>query len=311
MNREPSPAAQRVYTHIGALEARARQRKPIPVAVAYPCDADSLGAALEAAKTGFIVPTLVGPQARIRAVATELQVELGSATLVDTTDSGEAAARRAVELASQGAVQALMKGCLSTDAILSAVLGRDAGLRTDRRLSHVFLLDIPGRETPLLLTDAVINVTPTLADKRDIVQNAIDLAHKLDLPCPRVAIVCAVEKVNPAMPSTVEAAALCKMAQRQQITGALLDGPLGFDNAVSLAAARTKKIESEVAGHADVIVVPNLEAGNILYKSLVYLAHSECAGIVLGAKVPVILTSRAESRCSRVASCALAVLGSG
>jgi phosphate acetyltransferase len=279
----------------------------VTCAVVHPCDRDSLLGALEAARRGLIVPILVGPEAKIRAVAEAHAADLTGITIVSTEHSHEAAAR-AVQLARQGKVEALMKGSLHTDEMLAAVVPSSTGLRTARRVSHVFILDVPAYPRPLLVTDAAINIQPTLEDKVDIVQNAIELAHVLGIEMPKVAILSAVETVNPKIPSTVDAAALCKMADRGQITGGQLDGPLAFDNAISLEAARTKKIESPVAGRADILVVPDLESGNMLAKQLQYLAGADSAGIVLGTRVPIVLTSRSDSVRTRLASTAILAL---
>jgi phosphotransacetylase/acyl dehydratase len=280
---------------------------PVICAVVHPCDRDSLLGALEAARRNLIVPILVGPEARIRAVAIANGAALDGIAIVPTEHS-HAAAMRAVELAREGRVEALMKGSLHTDELLAAVVPAATGLRTARRISHVFILDVPAYPRPLLVTDAAINIQPTLKDKADIVQNAIDLAHVLGIAQPRVAILSAVETVNPGMPSTIEAAALCKMADRGQITGGLLDGPLAFDNAISPEAAKAKMIESEVAGRADILVVPDIESGNMLAKQLQYLAGADSAGIVLGARVPIVLTSRADNIRTRLASTAVLVI---
>jgi phosphate acetyltransferase len=276
-------------------------------AVVHPCDRDSLLGALEAARRGLIVPVLVGPEQKIRATAAAHGADLAGIALVPTEHSHEAASR-AVQLARQGEVEALMKGSLHTDELLAAVVPSTTGLRTARRISHVFILDVPAYPRPLLVTDAAINIQPTLEDKVDIVQNAIDLAHVLGIDEPKVAILSAVETVSPKIPSTVDAAALCKMADRGQITGGLIDGPLAFDNAVSVEAARTKKIESPVAGRADILVVPDLESGNMLAKQLQYLAGADSAGIVLGTRVPIVLTSRSDSVRTRLASTAILAL---
>jgi phosphotransacetylase/acyl dehydratase len=276
-------------------------------AVVHPCDRDSLLGALEAARRGLIVPVLVGPEAKIRAVAEAEGADLTGVEIVGTEHSHEAAAR-AVQMARQGKVEALMKGSLHTDELLAAVVPSANGLRTARRISHVFILDVPAYPRPLLVTDAAINIQPTLEDKVDIVQNAIELAHVLGIEEPRVAILSAVETVNPKIPSTVDAAALCKMADRGQITGGLLDGPLAFDNAISPEAARTKKIQSDVAGQADILVVPDIESGNMLAKQLQYLAGADSAGIVLGTRVPIVLTSRSDSVRTRLASTAILAL---
>jgi phosphate acetyltransferase len=289
------------------LLARCRGLPPLPCAVVHPCDESSLRGALEAAELGLIRPLLVGPEARIRAVAAEHGIDTGGATFVDAPHS-HAAAEAGVALVRAGRADALMKGSLHTDELLAAVVARDTGLRTGRRISHCFVLDVPSHERALIVTDAAVNIAPTLLDKQHIVQNAIDLAHALGRARPKVAILSATETVNPAVPSTVEAAALCKMAERGQITGGELDGPLALDNAIDAAAARTKGLASPVAGHADVLVAPDLEAGNMLAKSLVYLAGADAAGIVLGARVPIVLTSRADSAMARRASCAVAVL---
>jgi phosphate acetyltransferase len=280
---------------------------PLPMAVAHPCDALSLGSAIEAARLKLILPILVGPQARIRAVATQAGLDLAGIDIVDTPHS-HASAERAVALVREGRAEALMKGSLHTDELMAAVVARDTGLRTERRISHCFVMDVPGHAEALILTDAAVNIAPTLADKVDIVQNAIDLAEALGFAEARVAILSAMETVNPKLPSTIEAAALCKMAERGQIVGGLLDGPLALDNAIDPEAAAVKKIISPVAGRANVLVVPDLEAGNLLAKSLSFLAGADAAGIVLGARVPIVLTSRADSAMSRLASCGVAVL---
>jgi phosphotransacetylase/acyl dehydratase len=289
------------------LVALAIGQTPVPVAVAYPCDALSLGAVVQVADLGLVVPILVGPSAKIHAAAMEAEVDIDPFRLIDEPDA-EASALRAVALVRAGEAALLMKGSLHTDVLMRAVVAAGGGLRTSRRLSHVFLMDVPSYPRPLLITDAAINIAPTLEEKRDIVQNAIDLAHVMGIATPRVAILAAVETVNPAMPSTLDAAALCKMADRGQITGGLVEGPLAFDNAVSADAAREKGITSLVAGHADILVVPDLEAGNMLAKQLSFLAGADAAGVVVGARVPIILTSRADSERTRIASCAVAVL---
>ena len=289
------------------LLSLATGQPPIAVAVAFPCDALSLGAVVEVAALGLVVPILIGPAAKIHAAAVEAEVDIGAFRLIDEPDA-EAAALRAVALVRAGDAALLMKGSLDTDILMRAVVAAGAGLRTARRLSHVFLMDVPSYPRPLLITDAAINISPTLEEKRDIVQNAIDLAHVMGIMTPRVAILAAVETINPAMPSTLDAAALCKMADRGQITGGLVEGPLAFDNAVSADAAREKGITSLVAGHADILVVPDLEAGTMLARQLSFLAGAEAAGVVVGARVPIILTSRADSARTRIASCAVAVL---
>ena len=298
------------HPHLASLIAQARLRGSIAVAVAYPCDAASIEAAHAAAQADLIQPLLVGPRARIEAAAVEAGLSIAGFAIHDTADDPCAAAARAVALCRDGEAAALMKGSLHSDDLLGAAVGRDAGLRTGRRASHVFVMDVPGVDRPLLITDCVVNIAPALMDKRDIAQNAIDLAHALGIKTPRVAILSAVETVNPAIPGTIDAAALCKMADRGQIRGAVLDGPLAFDNAISAQSAHNKGIQSAVAGRPDVLLVPSLEAGNMVYKQLVYLAGAECAGLVLGMRVPIVLTSRSDSVASRIASCALAVLAS-
>jgi phosphate acetyltransferase/phosphate butyryltransferase len=280
---------------------------PLRTAVVHPVDRNSLMGAIDAAQAGLIVPVLVGPESKIRAAAGEAGVDLSPHELV-ACEHSTAAAATAVALARAGEVEALMKGSLHTDELMHEVVAEGTGLRTGRRVSHVFALDVPTYPRPLFLTDAAINVDPDLDAKRDIVQNAIDLALALGIATPRVAILSVVETVSARLRSTVDAAALCKMADRKQIRGGLLDGPLAFDNAVSEEAARAKGITSEVAGRADILVVPDLEAGNMLAKQLEYLAEAQCAGVVLGARVPIALTSRADKPLSRMASCALALL---
>jgi len=290
-----------------ALLAKAQKLPPMPTAVVHPCDKVSLEAVVEAARLKLIDPILVGPEDRIRAVADENNIDIVQFKIVDAEYSQDSAAK-AVELVREGRADALMKGSLHTDEVMGAVVKRDTGLRTARRISHCFVMDVPGHDQPLIITDAAINIAPTLKDKIDITQNAIDLARALGASEVRVAVLSAMESVNPDVPSTLEAAALCKMADRGQITGAVLDGPLALDNAISVEAAAIKKIKSPVAGRANVLVVPDLEAGNMLAKSLSFLAGADAAGIVLGAKVPVILTSRADNEIARLASCAVAQL---
>jgi phosphate acetyltransferase len=277
---------------------------PVTCAVAYPCDRDSLLGPIEAAKLRLIEPLLVGPEDKIRAVAKAEKIDLSPYRIVPTEHS-HAAAEKAVALVRAGEAEALMKGSLHTDALLRAVVSSATGLRTSRRISHVYVMDVPSYPRPLIITDAAINITPTLEDKMHIAQNAIDLAHVLGLSEPKLAILSAVETVNPKLPSTLDAAALCKMADRRQITGAILDGPLAFDNAISEQAARTKKLTSPVAGKADILLVPELEAGNMLAKQLQYLAGADAAAIVLGARVPIVLTSRADNVRTRLASIAV------
>ena len=280
---------------------------PTPTAVAHPCDASSVEGAMEAARLGLIAPILVGPRERILAAAASCGADLTDVPIVDAPYS-QASAAAAVQLVREGKAQALMKGSLHTDELMAEVVRRDTGLRTARRVSHCFVMDVPGHDDALIITDAAVNIAPTLEDKIDILQNAIDLAHALRAPEVRVAILSAMETVNPKVPSTIEAAALCKMVDRQQITGALVDGPLALDNAIDPEAAKIKKIQSPVAGRANVLLVPDLEAGNMLAKSLSFLAGADAAGIVLGARVPIILTSRADSVMTRLASCAVAAL---
>jgi phosphate acetyltransferase/phosphate butyryltransferase len=298
------------HPDLGSLDWLLKRVRPlgaVATAVVHPCDALSLAAALQARAAGFMAPLLVAPRARLEAVAREAGLDLGDVPVHDVPHS-HAAAARAVQMAAGGAVKALMKGSLHTDELMAAVVAEGSGLRTGRRVSHCFLMHTPAYPRPFLISDAAVNIAPTLADKVEIVRNAIALAHALGIAQPRVALLAAVETVNPAMQATLDAAALCKMADRGQITGAWLDGPLGFDNAISMEAARIKGIVSEVAGRADILIVPDLESGNMLAKQLEYLGGAASAGIVLGARVPIVLTSRADSAASRLASCALAVL---
>ncbi|ARN20239.1 phosphate acetyltransferase [Piscinibacter gummiphilus] len=289
------------------LIARARLLPPTPTAVAHPCDRSSLEGAVQAAESGLIVPILVGPADRIAAVAKEHGLDISRYEVVDAEHS-HAAAETAVRLVREGRAEALMKGSLHTDELMGAVVKRETGLRTARRVSHCFVMDVPRHPDALIITDAAINIAPTLEEKADILQNAIDLAHALGIEDVRVAVLSAMETINAKVPSTLEAAALCKMVDRHQITGAMVDGPLALDNAIDPEAAAIKKIDSPVAGRANVLLVPDLEAGNMLAKSLSFLAGADAAGIVLGAKVPIILTSRADSVPTRLASCAVAVL---
>jgi len=286
---------------------RCEELPPVPTAVVHPCDESSLKGAVEAAEAGLIDPVLIGPEAKIRALGTGFGLNLAGYRIIDVPHSN-AAAETGVRLARSGEVEAVMKGSLHTDELMAEVVRKDTGLRTGRRLSHVFVMNVPTYPRTLLITDAAINIYPTLEDKVSIVQNAIDLAKVLGVETPRVAILSAVETVNPKIASTLEAAALCKMADRGQIKGGVLDGPLAFDNAISEEAARTKGIVSDVAGRADILLVPDLEAGNMLAKQLSFLANADAAGIVLGARVPIILTSRADNVRTRLASCAVAVL---
>ncbi len=293
------------HRHLAALMARSAELPALTAAVAWPCDRDSLLGPVEAARRGALRPLLVGPRDVIERIAAEAGASLAACEIIEAATPQEAAVA-AVRLCREGRAASLMKGSLHTDELMSAAVARDGGLRTGRRLSHVFAMDVPSYPKALFVTDAAINIVPDLRTKMDIVQNAADLLHALGNPMPKVAILAAVETVNPAMPSTLEAAALCKMADRGQITGAILDGPLAFDNAISKAAAAIKKIVSPVAGEADILLAPDLESGNMVAKQLSYLAGADSAGIVLGARVPIILTSRADSVESRLASVALA-----
>jgi phosphate acetyltransferase len=299
---------ERKHTNYERLISRAAALEPCTTSVAFPCDEASLRGVADAAAANLLVPILVGPRLRILEAARRAKLDISRFELVDTEDDEEVAAREAVRLARGGRAQMLMKGSLHTDELMGAVVARDTGLRTSRRISHCFVMDVPAIDRVVIITDAAVNIFPTLEDKVHIVQNAIDLCRDLGRDKPRVAILSAMETVNPKVPSTLEAAALCKMADRGQITGGILDGPLALDNAIDLAAARIKKIDSPVAGKADVLVVPDLEAGNMLAKSLSFMAGADAAGIVLGARVPIILTSRADSLSTRLASCAVAAL---
>ena len=297
----------RKHEKYNRLIAAAQKQHPLTTAVAHPCDETSLKGALEAAEESLITPILVGPKDRISEVAQSFSLDLGRMEIVDVPHS-QAAAEKAVELVRTGNAELLMKGSLHTDELLAEVVKRETGIRTGRRISHVFVMDVPGHPHTLFISDAAVNIAPDLMAKRDIIQNAIDLYAGLGLGTPKVAILSAVETVTTSIPSTIEAAALCKMADRGQITGGELDGPLAFDNAISPEAARIKGIKSPVAGQAQILVVPDLEAGNMLAKNLTFLSHADAAGIVLGARVPIILTSRADNVRTRMASCAVAVL---
>lgn len=302
-----APSAERKHEKYQRLVKAAQALPRMATAIAHPCDEVSLESAVEAARLGLIVPVLVGPASRVRGLAASANIDVSAMEIVDSAHSHDSAAK-AVALVRSGRVEALMKGSLHTDELMGAVVARDGGIRTARRISHCFIMDVPGHPEPLIITDAAVNILPTLEEKVDIVQNAIDLAHAIGRTEVRVAILSAMETVNPKVPSTIEAAALCKMADRRQITGALLDGPLALDNAIQPEAAAIKHIVSPVAGRANVLVVPDLEAGNMLVKSLSFLAGADAAGIVLGARVPIILTSRADPMLTRLASCAVAVL---
>lgn len=301
------PAAIQGHDKYDLVLAMARRHPPLPTAVVHPCDEISLTGVIEAHRLGLIAPILVAPPARLHALAAHLGYDISGFPLIESLHSHDSAAR-AVALVREAKAEALMKGSLHTDELMAAVVARDTGIRTERRLSHCFIMDVPNHAAPLIITDAAVNIAPSLEDKVDIVQNAIDLSHALGMDNPLVAILSAMETVNPKVPSTIEAAALCKMADRGQITGGTLDGPLALDNAISPEAAAIKHIVSPVAGRANILVVPDLEAGNMLAKSLSFLAGAESAGIVLGARVPIVLTSRADSAVTRVASCAVAVL---
>ena len=289
------------------LLARCEGLAPVPTAVAHPCEATALEGAVEATQKGLIAPLLVGPATKIAEVAAAANIDLGNLPIIDVPHS-HAAGVKAVALISEGKAEILMKGSLHTDELMSAVVSREGGLRTGRRISHVFVMDIPTYHKVLIVTDGAINIAPTLEDKVDICQNAIDLAISLGLEKPKVAILAAVETVTSKMPATIDAAALCKMAERGQIKGGVLDGPLAFDNAISREAAKVKGIESEVAGDPDILLTPDLESGNMLAKQLTFLANADSAGLVLGARVPIVLTSRADSVRARIASCGVAML---
>ena len=289
------------------LLARCRELTPAATAVAHPCDESSLRGAVEAAEQGIIQPLLVGPRDKIEEVARQCGLEISPYEIIDAAHS-HAAADEAVRLAREGRAELLMKGSLHTDELMGAVVRSATGLRTARRISHCFIMDVPNLDRPIIISDAAINIFPSMEDKMHIIQNAIDLARSLGIDKPKVAILSAMETINPKLQSTIEAGALCKMADRGQITGGILEGPLALDNAIDLDAAKIKKIESPVAGRADILIVPDLEAGNMLAKSLSFMADADAAGIVLGARVPIILTSRADSVLTRLASCAVAAL---
>ncbi|MFL9913756.1 bifunctional enoyl-CoA hydratase/phosphate acetyltransferase [Paraburkholderia sp. RL17-337-BIB-A] len=297
----------RRHNRYEAFIREARVRPALRIAIVHPCSAEAIQAAIDARDEGLLDPVLIGPEAKIRAAAEAANVSLDGVP-IEAVEHSHAAAARAVEMGTAGQVAALMKGSLHTDELLAAVVAPASGLRTARRISHVYAMDVPAYSKPLVVTDAAVNITPSLEHKRDICQNAIDLLHLLGVELPRVAVLAAVETVNARMPTTLDAAALTVMAARGQITGALVDGPLAFDNAISFAAARTKQINSPVAGQADILLVPDLEAGNMLAKQLVYFAGADAAGLVLGARLPIIVTSRADSARARLASAALAKL---
>jgi len=295
------------HAHFDAIVAKVPKDKAFSAAIVHPCDASSIRAAVASAKAGLIIPTFVGPRDKIQRAAEAAGLDISSFESLDAPHS-DAAAEAAVDLVRRGEAEILVKGSLHTDELLHAVVLPGSGLQTKRRLSHVYLLDVPAYSKPLLVTDAAVNIAPKLSEKRDIVQNAIDLAHVLGVPSPKVAVLSAVETVDAKLPSTLDAAALSKMADRGQIKGGIIDGPLALDNAISHEAASEKGIVSDVAGDADILVVPDLEAGNMLAKQLVYLAGADAAGIVLGARVPIVLTSRADTERARFISCAIAVL---
>lgn len=298
----------KTYPYLDHIISTARRLGPVRMAVVYPCSANAVEAAGAAQAMGLIEAVMIGPRARIEALAAELDIDTSAMAFVDTGPDPDSAARAAVALCQSGEAGAIMKGSLHTDELLAVVVGKDSGMRTRRRMSHAFVFDLPGYPQPLLMADCVVNIAPGLMDKRDIIQNAVGLAHALGIARPYVAVLSAVETINPAIPGTLEAAALSKMAERGQITGAVVDGPLSFDVAVSALAAEVKGVVLQNTARPDILVVPNLEAGNMLYKQLVYLAGAECAGVVLGIKVPLVLTSRADSVLSRIASCALAAV---
>lgn len=301
------PTGEIVLRGVDRLIAHVRTLAAIRMAVVHPCDPLSLAGAMDARAAGMIEPVLIAPAAKLDAAAAEAGINLAGCERIDVPYS-HAAAARAAELAGRGEVEAIMKGSLHSDELMAAIVPAAAGLRTKRRISHCFVMETAAYPRPFIITDAAINIEPTLEAKADIVQNAIDLAHLLGVARPKVAILAAVETVNPRMPATLDAAALCKMADRGQITGGVVDGPLAFDNAVSPEAARVKGIVSPVAGHADILVVPDLESGNMLAKQLEFMGHADSAGIVMGARVPVVLTSRSDSRQARLASCAISLI---
>lgn len=302
-----APAKSAPHRQLERLLAQAKGLRAARAAVVHPVDEVSLQGTVDATEQGLIIPVLIGPKAKIQAAAELIGADLTGYEIVPTEHS-HAAAELAVEMARQHEVEIVVKGALHTDELMGAAVAKAGGIRTERRMSHVWVIDVPTYPRPLLITDSAINIQPDLAIKRDIVQNAIELAHALGIDCPKVAILSATESVNPKIPSTLDAAALCKMADRGQITGGMLEGPLAFDNAISEEAAKTKGIKSPVAGHADILLAPDLEAANMIGKQLHYLAAAEAAGIVLGARVPIVLTSRADDADSRLASCAIGLL---
>jgi phosphate acetyltransferase len=294
--------------HLKRIIERASTSGARRAAIAFPCSASSIEATVTAQRMGLIEPIMVGPRSRIESIAEANRLVLDGMEFVETGDDPYAAARASVTLCQEKRANLIMKGSLHTDELLAVVIGKDSGLRGERRVSHTFVFDLPEHAQPLLMADCVVNINPSLVDKRDITQNAIDLAHTLGIERPYVGILSAVETINPAIPGTLDAAVLSKMAERGQITGGTVEGPLSFDVAISLEAAQIKGVDLHNRARPDIFIMPNLEAGNMLYKQLVYLAHAECAGIVAGTRVPIVVTSRADSAESRVASCALAVL---
>lgn len=307
MTKEPELVIQHPGHAYDNLLERCRRLDPIVTSVVFPCETTALTAAVEAANAGLITPILIGPRGKIVQIAEEAGLDIGRFEITDEPEA-RAAAVKGVEFVRAGHAEVLMKGSLHTDVLMAAVVASAAGLRTSRRISHAYVMALPSYPKPLIITDAVVNIAPSLADKRDICQNAIDLAHSFGRTTPKVAILSAVEEVTAKIPSTIDAAALCKMADRGQITGAILDGPLAMDNAINSEAAKSKGLVSQVAGDADILVVPDLEAGNILAKQFIFLANADAAGVVLGARVPIILTSRADTVRTRMASCGVALL---
>ena len=298
----------KIFPKLDALEAAARSKGRLSVAVAYPCSPDSLAAALAAYEAGVIDPVLVGPRSRIEATASALQASVRELRVVETDDDPIAASRKAVAIAGAGEAKAIMKGSQHTDELMGAVVAREANMRMAKRMSHVFWFDLPAYHKPLMVTDAVVNIAPSLSDKAVILENVVRFSHAIGTRDPKIALLSAVEFVNPAIASSVDAGELVKMGKNGHFKGAIVGGPFGFDNAISKTSATTKGITSPVAGDPDILMVPNLDVGNILYKSFLYVGGGECAGVILGARVPVILTSRSDSRRARIASCALAQL---
>lgn len=296
------------HPHLDKIIADALALESPRVAVCFPCSASSIEAAVSAQQMGLIQPIMIGPGKHIEAIAEKSAIDLARVEFIETGEDPVAAAQKSAELCRDGTANVIMKGSLHTDKLLGTVVSKEGGLRASRRMSHVFVFDLPGQSRLVLMADCVININPGLIEKRDIIQNAIDVAHALNIARPYVAILSAVELINPAIPGTIDAAALCKMAERGQITGAVVDGPLGYDIAISIEAARIKGISWPHAERPDILIMPNLEAGNMLYKQMVYVAKAECAGIILGTKVPIVVTSRADSPKARVASCALAII---